>query len=42
MTTNQLTDEEIIEIWNSEKSSGELYYDLLKFAHNLLEKAQDK
>jgi hypothetical protein len=37
--TNQLTDEEILNIWQSKKSSGELYYDLLEFAKAILKKA---
>jgi hypothetical protein len=36
-----LSDEEILDIWQSKKSSGELYYDLLEFARAILRKAQE-
>ena len=39
---DDLTDDEILNIWQSKKSSGELYYDLLEFARAILKKAQEK
>ena len=35
----ELTDEEILDVWKENSSSGELYYDLLKFARAILRKA---
>jgi hypothetical protein len=35
----ELTDEEILDIWQLKKSSGELHYDLLEFAKAILLKA---
>ena len=37
----ELTDEEILGVWQEKSSSGELYYDLLEFARAILRKAQE-
>ena len=38
----ELTDDEILGVWQEKSSSGELYYDLLEFARAILRKAQEK
>jgi len=37
----ELTDKEILGVWQEKSSSGELYYDLLEFARAILRKAQE-